>query len=885
VYPLTSISKTLFISVFVFLNFFTINAQTGIKGSVCDHKGKPLPYSTIYIKELKTGTVANINGYFEYSMPPGEYQIDFRCLGYQTVSKQISVIKGYTFLNIQLKEQFIELKTVSIYSTNENPAYPIMRKAIAASHYYRMLVKAYDADIYIKGASEIRLPRIILKLDKSEGFDTVEYGTNESFNHIHFEYPAKYEQNVISARNNSNDSTIDMVNHYTNASIYAPDFGGTVSPLSPSAFSFYRFKLISTFNENGAEIYKISVIPRSKGSTFFRGDIYIVNKLWCVYNFNLKTQWEGFEIAINQMFAPVSNKIWVPINQQYDINGSLLGIKIKWKYLASLSNYKLELNDSLEFVKFTLIDEKTEREYAKALEEERRLKKVKPEAQTDSSIGKQKESEFTLSDFKRLMKDYEKEEKKKVKEPELISDYSTVIDSMAFKKNNQYWDSIRPIPLTELEKQPSHEVKKDSILTKKNKKDKDSSSLFLNTLSDIFFGYTFKINKNWKLDYISPLLGVNFNSVEGLNLKIPFKLEYQIKDRTNFKFEPGFRYGFSNETFSSFFIFSYDNIKNKYRKVSVKLQGGRRIIQFNANEPILPFFNSLTTLIWRNNYMKIYQNDLAEVELRKLLTDKLTIKAGVGWSERTPLENQTNYSWAKTTDSSYLPNAPLNIEDSMTAFPVHQAFTAGLKFEYRPIVKYRKVNGVKQPLSNLFPVLSLEYKGGFKGILGSDVDFHRLEGSFQHQITGYRANLNFKLFGGNTFVKNQLYFMDYKHFNGSKIPIDYIDPMNSYQLLDYYYYSTKGAYFGLYANLSIKKFLLTQLSWLSLMGIREGITFNYLKTEYSPHYYEIGYAIENIGKLFKLEVFTSFENGLYKEYGIKIGISMMGLISFDDGEE
>ena len=279
--------------------------------------------------------------------------------------------------------------------------------------------------------------------------------------------------------------------------------------------------------------------------------------------------------------------------------------------------------------------------------------------------------------------------------------------------------------------------------------------------------------------------------------------------------------------------------------------------------------------------MKIYQNDFMEIQLKTYLTDKLKIKCNIGWAERTPLINQTNFSWAKSKDRPFSSNAPYNIEDSVTAFPVHQAFTAGLKLEYHPIVKYRKINGVKEPLSDLFPVLSLEYYGGFKDILGSDVDFHRLEASFQHRITGYRLTLNFKLFAGNTFSQNQLYFIDYKHFNGSKIPVDYTDPMNNYQLLDYYTYSTKGAYAGLHTNLLMKRFLITQLNWLNTMGIRESVSFNYLKTEYSPHYYEIGYAIENIVKLIKLEIYTSFEDRKYKEYGVKIGISLGGIIRID----
>ncbi|MEI6697095.1 MAG: DUF5686 and carboxypeptidase regulatory-like domain-containing protein [Bacteroidota bacterium] len=868
---------------FSFMLIFFISTaycQTGIKGHVKDTKGKPLAFATLYIKELKTGTVANENGYFECAVRPGAYQIDFRCLGYQSVSKQVIVQQTYTSIDVRLSDQMIELKIVNIFASAEDPAYSIMRKAIAASYYYRMIVKAYDADIYIKGSGEIKMPKIVYKLGKSEGIDTVEYYTNESYNHIRYEYPNKYEQKVISARDNSSDSSSStMVNRFVNASIYAADFGGTVSPLSPSAFSFYRFKLLNTFKDKGAEIHQISVIPRSKGSNVFSGDIYIVDKLWCVYNFNLKTHLQGFEFIINQMFAEVSDKTWVPINQQYNIRGSFFGVRVSWKYLASLSNYQLEINDSLKLEKLILVDEKTDREYAKVLEEERRLKKLKPESIADTSSQKEEEK-FTLSDFKRSMKAYEKQARKKEKEPEIESDFSIKIDSMAFKKNSSFWDSIRPIPLTASESKRSLEFKMDSI--KALRKTDSASAAFLGkALGGIVFGKTFVINKNWRLKYPSPLINLNFNTVEGFNLDIPVELQFRVKNVNRIRFIPEIRYGFSNHVFSAATGFYYYLTNTYYKKTYFKLQLGRKIQQFNPEEVIFPFFNTLTSLLGRKNYMKIYQNDLTEIEFKTFLTDKLRIKTTLGWAQRSPLINQSNFSWISSKDRPYSSNSPIAYEDTSTVFPIHKAFTSAVKLVFHPIVKYRKYNGVKIPMLDVFPVITLAYNGGFKNILGSDIDFHRLEVSIQHQIEGYRRTLNIKAFAGNTFGDNQLIFIDYKHFNGSRIAVDFSDPMNSYRLLDYYSYSTQHAYWGLHANLSMKKFLLTQLFWLNITGVRESISVNYLKTTTSPHYLELGYGLENILKIFKIETFTSYENMKFKEFGIKLGISIDGAVRFD----
>ncbi|MCX6230186.1 MAG: DUF5686 and carboxypeptidase regulatory-like domain-containing protein [Bacteroidetes bacterium] len=874
----------IFTALLIFFNLSIVSGQSGIKGYIKDSKGNPIPFSTLYIKELKTGTIANENGYFEFPMHSGEYQVDFRCLGYQSVSRQINVVKGFSTLDIRLKEQAIVSKTVTIVGSKEDPAYGIMRKAVAASYYYRMLVKAYDANLYIKGSGELKLPKLIYKLGKSEGLDTVEYFTNESYNHLRYEYPAKYVQNVTSARNNSRDSSGAIVNRYFNASIYNPEFVGNVSPLSPSAFSFYRFKLLNTFKDKGAEVYKIGVIPRSNGSNVFSGEIYIIDNLWCVYSFNLKTFMQGFEVVSNQMFASVNERVWVPINQQLDLKGNIFGFKVKWKYLVSLSDYLIEVNDSLEFAKLTLIDEKTEKEYAKALEEEKRLRKIKPDIAKDTATGQKEEEKFSLADFKKKMKEYEKQEKKKQKEPEVISDYSLYVDSTAYRKTTQYWDSIRPIPLTAAENKPSFEVKNDSIEALR-KSDSAVSSIFGKTIGGLIFGKTFRINKKWEINYPSPLTSLNFNTVEGFNLDIPLEFKYRNRhDNYSVSFGPEFRYGFSNKAFSASGNFRYSFNKN-FRWSYIKLKFGRDIVQLNENNPIIPFFNTITTLMGRKNYMKIYQSDKVEITAKTYINNHIRLKGGFSWSERTALFNETNFSWIKSKDKPYTSNAPYNVEDTSTVFAVHQAFLVNMRMEYRPVVKYHKFNGVKYPSLSLFPLLALEYNGGIKSVFGSDVDYQRIEASLQHELEGYRRTLNFKVFAGSTFVDNKLSFVDYKHFNGSKIAVDFADPMNTYRLLDYYTYSTKGPYFGLYSSLSMKKFLLSQWFWLNIMGVRECISFNYLKTRYSPYYYEIGYGLENIFRFIKIEAFTSFEKNKYKEFGIKLGISIGGGIRFERDDD
>jgi hypothetical protein len=66
--------------------------------------------------------------------------------------------------------------------------------------------------------------------------------------------------------------------------------------------------------------------------------------------------------------------------------------------------------------------------------------------------------------------------------------------------------------------------------------------------------------------------------------------------------------------------------------------------------------------------------------------------------------------------------------------------------------------------------------------------------------------------------------------------------------------------------------------WLNIAGVRESLSVNYLRTANSPNYLELGYGIENILKMMKVEVFTNFEDMKYQGFGIRVGLSLGGAV-------
>src|SRR5690242_14824082 len=95
----------------------------GIKGTVKAEDGSVLPFTSIYIKQTESGAASDQNGYYEISLPAGHYELVYKFLGYESVSRIIDVASDFVEVNVTLKEQVIVLSSVTVRAAKEDPAY------------------------------------------------------------------------------------------------------------------------------------------------------------------------------------------------------------------------------------------------------------------------------------------------------------------------------------------------------------------------------------------------------------------------------------------------------------------------------------------------------------------------------------------------------------------------------------------------------------------------------------------------------------------------------------------------------------------------------------------------------------------------------------------
>lgn len=873
----------LVISLF-FLNGLPAFSQTGgVRGVISDEESKPLSFATIFVKQSGTGTTANVEGMYEIHLSPGKYELVFQHLGRRSEVRVIEIGNAFAELDITLVPQEIVLQSVTVNASDEDPAYSIMRKAIAKANYHRNVLDSYSARVYIKGAGKLKdHPWLVRNALKKEGIEKDRVYLSESVSEIKFTRPNTFEEKVISIRGDGKDNNTSP-NGYIFGSFYEPEVAGTVSPLSPKAFSYYRFEYMGTFKDREYEVSRIRVVPRSRGDNVVDGFIFIVESDLSIHSFDLHTIKLGIDIHMKVMCGPIEDKVWLPVSHQFKIDGKVFGFAFEYNYLASVSNYQIKVNPNIYVEEMEVIDEKTDQALARTVEKSYRDERKGREKNNTTELRERLAAgeEITRKELKTVVRAYERDEQRQQEEPEVISDVTFQIDSGAWKKDSLYWAEVRPIPLTHEEIKGYEKADSVSAIDRaKEEGDTLKASKHKGFQPwDLLIGDHYKVSKHSNFRIYFPMGG--FNTVEGFNLiyRVAFGTVFQDTNRTRLTIRPVMRYAFSREKLSGYMNVFLRN--NNYR---LEVNGGRYVTQFNHETPILPIVNTFTTLFLERNLMKLYDRNFIDLKYSRKVNPFLSLRTAWSWSDRSELMNHSDYKLIdRQRIEGYTANRPFNESIEDTSFPNHQAFTGAIGISARPWLKFRIRNGRKRAIDSSTPTLSLDYRKGFSNLLDSDVDFDQLELGLKHEYkVGARGTIDFWLRGGMFLNNARMYFMDYKHFLGNQTPFSTNDPVGSFRLLDYYRFSTDDRYFSANVHYQFLKFLVTTIPVVRLAGIRENVFVNYLATPTSKNYTEVGYSLDGLLRIFRLEGAVAFRDGVYIGYGFRFGIATNIAFNFAD---
>ncbi|MRT17445.1 carboxypeptidase-like regulatory domain-containing protein [Vitellibacter sp. q18] len=804
--------------IFVLFLFSTLVLHAQIIGKVTDEQGQPLPYVNIYLQNSYIGTTTNDDGNYNLNISESkEYLITYQFLGFKTLTKKITPNSFPFILNVTLQEETTSLDEV-VVSTAEDPAYRIIRKTIAQRKENLEKLSEYTADFYSRGLWKVQnVPEKIMGQEVGD-FDGMLDSTrtgiiylSETISEIAYQKPDNFTEKIIASKVSGNDNGFSFNSAQSaNISFYENTISlnaALVSPIANNALSYYDYKLDGVFYEGPKLINKIKVIPKRPNDRVWQGYVYIVEDDWQLYGVELSTTGAAIQV-------PFVSNLMVKQNYKFD-----------QKY-----NFWVKISQTVDF--------------------------------GFGAFGVTGDGRFiaVYSNY-----DFSPQFTKKTFTNEVLS-----FKAEANKKDSLYWRGSRPVPLTDEELKDY--IKKDSIqLLRRSKPYLDSLDAKTNKpgILSPLTGYTYKNSfEKWSVGYEGPLPNLSFNTVQGYTSKAGFNFNKWYDDNQTNTLSAALRadYGLAEDRlrFTASVVRNF-NWKDKLR---ITLKGGSTVAQFNDSEPISPLINTVSTLFFERNYMKLYELNFGEIGYSQEVFNGLHLYATVGYEDRKPLFNTTDYVTIPFDEVSYTSNNPLAPNDFNTAaIAEHAIVKSKMRARINFAQKYFSNPDMKFNIGdNKYPELNLIIENG-AATRQSHYDYTQFEASVNQSISlGNKGQFYYNLKGG-TFANGEgISFIDYKHFNGNQTRVG-TSPnyTNVFNLMPYYEFSTNKSYFEGHLEHDFRGWILGKIPGINQLNLNLLAGAHFLGTEDRKPYSEVSVGIDNLGfgkfRLLRVDYVRSYYNG------------------------
>lgn len=874
--------RVFLIIVIIYSVFIFESLAGGIRGHVRNSADEPIPFAAIYVAALHHGTTANEEGAFQLALPEGTHEVRFQYLGYQTRILELEIAADVVKLDVILDAQQYRLPEVIVTASGEDPAYYIMRRTIGLSQYYLNQVSSYTCLVYLKGSGVVNsMPAIIRRQMEREGVAEGRYFVTENISRIRFDLPDQVQTEVISIRSSGDDNQSSPMAFIT-ISLYR-DINGVISPLSRNAFQVYRFVLEGSFTENGHQIHKIRVIPRRPGSDLYSGTIFIREGSWNLHSVDLQMSQNMFRINFRQVYNPVAENVWMPVSHNYEMNLSLLGIDIDFTYLASVSEYVVGMNEALDHDFYlstaaflsdpsmlrSLEGSLPVRERAAIPLEERSPGVIQSSRQEaiQSIMSKENLSNLEMRRLNRLIRQEARAGRQRGSLE--VKPLNTEIAESARQRSMAYWDVNRPVPLTSEEMESFEESPTDSIT------DSDATKKRVRQFGKILMGGSYRLTNGWSIHHggLYGLSGLEFNTVDGFTYSQSLRLSHSAADGNRFQVSNRTSWAFARRRMLS--ISDMEYIYDPFRRASLKISGGRVSSDFHAEQGIPPMFNTITSLYFKQNFMKLHERSFLRMDHRIDIVNGLIFRTGAEYAQRIRLYNNTGYSITNPYGRIYTLNMPPVNRLPEGSLDDHHAAIIDLSLSYTPRYYYRLADKRKIMLYSSYPTFSIALKQGVAELWKSEVRFSHLETSVKQSFTLQMiGQFHYHLTGGTFFNNEGMYFADYKHFFTNPLFVIPGTDINMFRSMPYYTYSTNETYALAHMQYDHSRILLKRLPFLADKLMREKIFVNSLFLAGHKPYVEIGYGLDQLFLVLSLEFVSAFSGGRNHYNGIRIGIPL-----------
>ncbi|MBK9272259.1 MAG: carboxypeptidase-like regulatory domain-containing protein [Saprospiraceae bacterium] len=811
--------------VFLFLQLPLANSQ--VKGIVRGQNGEALSFASIYLKSGSTGTTSNLDGNFELYLPAGKHQLVFQYTGYQKAVKELNYDGTAVWIEMDLVPLVYELKEVEFIASREDPAYAIMRAAIKNRKKYEYHSRPYQCKSYSKGMFKIvDAPDKIFgtSLGNMNGhLDSNRQGIlylSEAVTQIYFQPPDIFHEKMLASKVAGSDNGFSI--NWASAislNLYNnfSSFGkAVISPVADFAMSHYKYRLEGSFKDtDSSDYFKIKITPRFEYDATWQGYIYITDKEFSIYGF------DGFVLGKQikqELFDTIFlRQEFIPLPSEKVRKIQTQHYKVSGKFLGIkvLGSFSLSFSD-----------------YA-----------------------------FGDSDIK-------------VNRSEIFE----VLDGANVQKQ-EFWDSVRTIPLTSEELVNYHF--KDSIkLYKSTDQYKDSIDRIRNRIKPIHIltGYRyvlskkrFNISTNGLLDWIS------FNPVQGMVLDpeidfVNYLKKYFNYQRIGLTLKPNYGFGEDRFRVSAHVYYQYNNV----RKSVFQISGGSQTSEFHNREGVEGLYNTFSSLYLKVNYLKLFDQKFVHLYYGTDLNYTHRIQLNAGFYQRQNLGNHTDYHWSKR-DQGYLPNHAINFQDSVLWLDHKSVLKAGVVWRIQPGMKVWKTPDGVEKIGSEWPFFEFNYQNLYYPHQNLYVGIFGLNSSYTTSPSRF-GELTFYTYGKWRFGKNPPDVPD--RFYSNSIPFGFYqiseNPNSTLGLRPYDIIASQYLLEG-GIDWNFKGLALDRIPFINRLGLEELVRLHSVIYDQATVYTEISFGLGNIGykifRIFRVDFVKTFGSSSQSLNYFKVGMS------------
>ncbi|MDR0421139.1 MAG: DUF5686 and carboxypeptidase regulatory-like domain-containing protein [Prevotellaceae bacterium] len=854
----------IFLLILIILSIKDVCLAQVFEGVVKDEYGKNIEFASIFIPELSQGFSTNEDGQFSFKIAKGKYTFEFRHLSYQTEILTIDIPQPQP-LTVTLKPKIYELSEAVVKQNAEDRAYAMMRQVIARAPYHKNQVAEYKSEAYIRGSFKIdKISDVMKKLNrKTLKENDIEEGSayiQESINEVTYKN-GKIDQRITAIKDNFPEFAQVDISAAWMFNIYDMENQMFVTPLSPKAFTYYKFEYKGYFVENDKTVNKIFINPRRNDNRLISGYIYVFENTWDVHSYELSGKQQMIEYGLKQIFGEAAPNVMLPIRNQITANFSIFGNKGEINSVSSIKYSDIKVNSqSLE---------------SRLAQTASSKKQAERQQKIQSLIEK---PDFTDSDAAKMKREIEKFETEKNRESigrktgkyEILESFNVEKDSANAHLSNEHWDSIRTIPMLDYE--ISSYKRSDSLALVKPPKEKKKES----PLHKIIFGGNYKSNDREFMEYSGIInIKANFNAVDVFNYGQEITYYKRFKNETTLYLaeEAAYSFGRKQVLWDTKLLYGY----YPEARAVLYINYGNETVDFNETGGINITSNSLSSLFFKKNYINFYGRHFLQAANSIDIADGWRLTVGVSYQKQKQLENNTNFSIFKRS-KKYRNNDPVNpyIEQDSTIILSSRSFATNVRLSYTPRQYYMRSGRTKRIVRSDYPTFSLNYKTGITGIFNSVSNFDLLTFEITHKkeidilnTISYTAKI------GKFMKTRRMHFSEFEHFNLAEDDIMFSPFEGLNKMIQTYYSSTNEWFAHINFTYTTSRLILKRVMF-ERSFMNENIYFSYLHTPYLNHFFETGYGLSNIFRIVGAGIFVGFEDMKYRFIRLKLSIAFGG---------